>query len=530
MKSKIAFTSIVSSLALALGFSMAPQAKAAIGQAEAVTMRLVSPPISSPGGVPANFVDFSNDAIQNNWAKYYGPNLKVYYRYFDVASTLTLKWRVTDTKTGKALAAQPVWLIVNKNYGGKQLATFTYKINGDLRTIAALTNDVGETQIPGETDADGFVTFEIVNTNTIDQAEPAPPALNKEQPIGTPALLSQITLTTHQYGGSTGGGDNGVLDEELESKDLIWAHFVKTTNVQGTPTTPSTDSYKDVTMRLLEPVMTKDSNGDPFNYADFSFDPKLNNWEKYYGPNIGVYYRYFEVGSTFNLKWKVTDSKTKAPLANQDVWLIVNKNYGGQQLAAFTVLSNSVSTTVNASKIDTGETQIAGKTDSNGEVSFQIKNTNVADEVEPAPAALNLAQPEGTKSVFSSITLTTHIPETKESKDFLWAHIIEPIKVKLPVVVKAPKLSGTAKVGQTIKLDVGTWSDQKNLNISWATCKAKVTNGLTLPKTCSIVSGSALSTFKLTSAFKGSYIAAVIKSTNLAGSAQYVIGLPIKVS
>lgn len=528
MQKKLITTALILSLQL-LNLITIDSSSASVSQTASVTMRLVSPAFSSPGGVPANYVDFSNDPIQNNWAKYYGPNLKVYYRYFDVSSSLTLKWRVTDSKSGSPLAQQSVWLIVNKNYGGKQLATFTYKINGDLRTIAALTNDVGETQIPGETDSDGFVTFEILNTNTVEQAEPTPPALNKEQPLGTPALLSQITLTTHQYGGSTGGGDNGVMDEELESKDLIWAHFVKSTAGLGSGSSTPAPEAKEVTMRLLEPTMKKDSNGDPANYADFSFDAKANGWDKYYGAGVGVYYRYFEVGSTFTTRWKLTDTKTKAPLANQDIWLVVNKNYGGNQLGSFLVSSNGVDTPAKASKSDTGETQIQGKTDGNGEVTFTLKNTNVLSEAESAPPALNLAQPEGAKLLFSSITVTTHIPEIKESKDFIWAHITEPIKAVVPVNKVAPKITGTLKVGQSLKLNSGTWSDASNIKIQWFICKAKSSVSETVPAGCKVIAGATSSSWRISATAKNLYILAQVKSINAAGSAEKVSASTSKV-
>lgn len=527
MKKLIAAT-VIASLQL-LGVVGLNPAEAGITQSAAVTMRLVSPAFSSPGGVPANYVDFSNDPIQNNWAKYYGPNLKVYYRYFDVASTMTFKWRVTDTKTGAPLPNQSVWMIVNKNYGGKQLATFTYKVNGDVRTIAALTGDIGETQIPGETDADGFVTYEIVNTNTMDQAEPAPAALNKEQPIGTPALLSQITLTTRQYGGATGGGDNGVLDEELESKDLIWAHFVKSTAGLGSATTPAASTAKDVTMRLLEPEMKKDSNGDPINYADFSFDAKANGWDKYYGPGVGVYYRYFEVGSSFTTKWKLTDSKTKAPIANQDIWLVVNKNYGGQQLGSFTVTIDGKEVEAKASKSDTGETQVQGKTNASGEVAFTLKNTNQPAEAEAAPPALNLAQPEGARLLFSSITVTTRIPETKESKDFIWAHITEPIKVTTPVNKVAPKIAGVAKIGKTLTLNTGKWSDASKLTIQWFNCKAKAAAANAVPAGCKAISGATGTSLKVAATQKNGFLIAQVKSVNAAGAAEKTSGSTAKV-
>jgi hypothetical protein len=319
------------------------------------------------------------------------------------------------------------------------------------------------------------------------------------------------------------------MDEELESKDLIWAHFVKSTAGLGAATGPTASDAKEVTMRLLEPLMKKDGNGDPLNYADFSFDAKANGWDKYYGAGIGVYYRYFEVGSSFTTKWKLTDTKTKAPLANQDIWLVVNKNYGGTQLGSYVITYNGVEATAKASKIDTGETQIQGKTDSNGEVSFTFKNTNVLAEAEAAPPALNLAQPEGARLLFSSITVTTHIPETKESKDFLWAHITEPIKVVAPLNKTAPKVTGTAKVGQTLKLDVGSWSDATNLTIQWFACKAKASAGNSVPAGCKAIAGASGKTLKLAATTKSSFIIAQVKSMNAAGTAEKTSSSTVKV-
>ena len=70
-----------------------------------------------------------------------------------------------------------------------------------------------------------------------------------------------------------------------------------------------------------------------------------------------------------------------------------------------------------------------GRTDANGYVSFTLVNTNTVAQAEPKPAALNVEQPKTvTTTCFSTITLTAHLgsDETKETKDFVWAHIVKP--------------------------------------------------------------------------------------------------------
>jgi hypothetical protein len=181
-----------------------------------ITMRLVEPAMTKTSGVPSNYVDFSYDPIQNNWAQYYGPNLGVFYKYFEAGSTFKVTYKVTNTKTGKAIANRPVWLIVNKNYGGVQAASFTYSWNEEVSQAAGHSTDLGETQIPGWTDADGMVSFTLTNTNSATQAEPKPAKLYEVQPKSVTPLFSTITLTAHL--GS---------DETHETKDIIWGHFTQ---------------------------------------------------------------------------------------------------------------------------------------------------------------------------------------------------------------------------------------------------------------------------------------------------------------
>jgi len=123
---------------------------------------------------------------------------------------------VTDTNTGDALASFPVSLIVNKNYGGVENATFTYDFNGATKVVAASPSNSGsgETKIAGMTDENGDVSFTITNTNSAATAEPTPAALNAMQPLTAVNLHSQITLTAG-------------LDQTKESIDLLEIHIVK---------------------------------------------------------------------------------------------------------------------------------------------------------------------------------------------------------------------------------------------------------------------------------------------------------------
>ena len=188
-----------------------------------------------------------------------------------------------------------------------------------------------------------------------------------------------------------------------------------------------------VTMRLVSPVMTRDAGGKPVDFVDESSSPVQDHWAQYYGNangGLGVFYKYITAGSTTTVKYHVTDSKTNAPLPYFNVWLVVNKNYGGVENATFSYLKNGLIYSIPGHSTDLGETQIPGITDANGDVTFTLVNTNDPSSAEPKPVALNKVQPSSvTNSVFSTITLMAHLSptsETKETKDFIWAHIVKP--------------------------------------------------------------------------------------------------------
>lgn len=179
-----------------------------------VTMRLTSPTLTSTDGKPDNFVDLTSAATTTEWIKGYASGSKVYQTYAHVGDDLQLSWHVTDTATGAAFANKPVWLVVNANEGGYQRTTFSYQKNAGLQSVKANATQKAQTQIEGTTDSNGDVTFSLKNTNTIGQAEPAPPALNRTQVGQNISLFSHITLTARS-------------SATHESRDFLSAHFVK---------------------------------------------------------------------------------------------------------------------------------------------------------------------------------------------------------------------------------------------------------------------------------------------------------------
>jgi len=179
--------------------------------------------------------------------------------------------------------------------------------------------------------------------------------------------------------------------------------------------------------------MNRDGAGKPLDFVDESSSPVQDHWSQYYGNangGLGVFYKYFTAGSTITVKYHVTDSKTNAPLTYYNVWLNVNKNYGGVENASFSYQKNGITYTISGHSTDLGETQIPGITDGKGDVTFTLVNTNDPTTAEPKPAALNKVQPTSvTNTVFSTITLMAHLSstgETSETKDFIWAHIVQP--------------------------------------------------------------------------------------------------------
>jgi plastocyanin len=81
-----------------------------------------------------------------------------------------------------------------------------------------------------------------------------------------------------------------------------------------------------------------------------------------------------------------------------------------------------------------------------------------------------------------------------------------------------PTISGTSTVGRTLTAAKGTWTGYPTptFTYQWYACTTAVSAArTTVPSTCKKITGATRSTFKLTSAQRGKYVAVFVKGTSL---------------
>ena len=131
------------------------------------------------------------------------------------------------------------------------------------------------------------------------------------------------------------------------------------------------------------------------------------------------------------ISWHVTNTDTGTAFANKPVWLIVNANSGGYQRTTFSYQTSSGTKAVSSNDSGLAQTQIAGTTDSNGNVTFSLKNTNSVAQAEPTPTYLNKLQPWQNINLASYITLTARSSAIREQRVFMAAHFAKPASALL---------------------------------------------------------------------------------------------------
>jgi hypothetical protein len=90
-------------------------------------------------------------------------------------------------------------------------------------------------------------------------------------------------------------------------------------------------------------------------------------------------------------------------------------------------------------------------------------------------------------------------------------------KVRAAATVK-PTVSGTATVGKSLSAGQGTWTGnpRPTIRYQWYACTTAVTAARsTVPSTCKKITSATRSTFKLTSAQRGKYVAVLVTGTSL---------------
>jgi hypothetical protein len=97
-------------------------------------------------------------------------------------------------------------------------------------------------------------------------------------------------------------------------------------------------------------------------------------------------------------------------------------------------------------------------------------------------------------------------------------------KDSLPKLESPTKVTGSAKVGQTLTVTQPSWASYSKITnqsaVSWISCTKKIAKQVaTMPSNCSPIRNSSGLTYRLTTADKGKYITTKMTSTNYSGTA-----------
>ena len=148
---------------------------------------------------------FDATSAASDWAHYYGAGLKYWNAFMTVGTSAILKWRVTDA-SDNAKANLPVKLIVNKGYSG---STATWSVQSKTAAGVGSFTPTNGANINGVTDANGYVSWLVTNTNS--SGEPADTPINKQD---TQTSFGQFTLNVND------------IDQGLTTLDIVDIHLL----------------------------------------------------------------------------------------------------------------------------------------------------------------------------------------------------------------------------------------------------------------------------------------------------------------
>jgi hypothetical protein len=101
-------------------------------------------------------------------------------------------------------------------------------------------------------------------------------------------------------------------------------------------------------------------------------------------------------------------------------------------------------------------------------------------------------------------------------------------KDSLPKLESPTKVTGIAKVGQTLAVTQPSWSSYSKITnqpaVSWMSCTKKIAKqAATVPSNCSPIRNSSGLTYRLATTDKGKYITAKIVATNFSGTGTTIL-------
>lgn len=207
----------------------------------------------------------------------------------------------------------------------------------------------------------------------------------------------------------------------------------------GGTTAPASAALDAAEIRLVTPVLVGGTTAwDGQEEADYWVS---QNW---YAAGITFKRAYAPVGSDIVLTYYATDAATKAPLANTDVKLRINKAYSGSNAAV--KVGSSLTTSGIEKSNGTDQLQVIAKTDQFGYVTFVLDNTDTVGE--PQPATLAIKPPGLAQDADPTVSLYSQFyPEitgqSTDKADMMEFHYYTPSGTPL---ITPDKSSTTARV------------------------------------------------------------------------------------
>ncbi len=326
-----------------------------------MTGNVISSQVTRAAGLPTvrvvtpEFNPLNETFAYDQLGKYYAAGGRSFFKYVGAGSTITITYLVTTDGTEPAVG-KAVSLLVNAPYSGSNA---TWEVDGKSAG-ASQNSDAGYgLKVSGVTDSAGKVSFTIKNTNSTASAMDIPSSDTQSRAL-TGRVYGNMKLVIDGLTDMQEITDLLTFDITKAAAETLPAGATPQPTPSATPSATPTTPAALPSMRLISPAFG------PTNSVDTTGDIA-----QYYSAKTRAYYTYIAAGTTLSLKYLVTKDGTN-PLANTKVTLQVNAPYS---LSKANWLSGSTKIGAPASDSAAGA-ELTGTTDSKGEVTFVIKNTD----------------------------------------------------------------------------------------------------------------------------------------------------------
>ncbi len=372
------------------------------------------------------------------WCQYYAAGLRYFERGVQVGTTTTLNWTITDTD-GAPYANKNVYLLLGKTYSGSNAKV---SVNG-----TAFPGSGDEKRITLTTDANGLLSFDVANSNFNADADPYQ-ASNLQNPRnGSKHLFVQIAVVGEK-------GNQDVLD------------IIDLNYYQPQDAGPAT-TYN---VRLAD---WNASNS--FDGTHVWGDGGIGSW---FPANTGYFAKYVAAGSTFNLRYKVTNAATGALAPNGTVVTLQLGTAWSGSNAKFTV--NNVNVDGLTKWGANGQLDQASTTAvvSNGYITVPVTALDPAIDATTNPGNAK-ANPDSLNPLFMQVKVKVEGNAITQQD---WVNIIatKPLE-SAPVISSISATSG--KKGQAIDIVGTNLGDALGTTVSLFTAAASGKPAVTTPVT-----------------------------------------------